>query len=177
MFQFYWFCSILFASVHDDIQPAQWLRNEDGTIKFGDFNRMVTLPYNSKTGNYCKYRFNDRPWRYRSPEEYESYLLKNQSLGWMNEQIDTYSYGNTIYALLTGLWPFYDTNDDVVVSNKVINGSRPFVDPRWRSHGFVESKLVEIMERCWKENPEERISIFEAVQQLRDIKKEYYKTK
>ena len=160
--------------VHDDIQLAQWLKTPNKTIKFGDFNRMVALPYNSKTGKYCKYRFNSRPWRYRSPEEYESYLLKNKSLGWMNEQIDTYSYGNTIYALLTGLWPFYDMDDDKVVSHKVINGSRPFVDPRYRHRKFIEKRMVDIMEECWKQDPEERISIFEVVKQLRDVKKEYY---
>lgn len=110
--------------------------------------------------------------QYRSPEEYES-RLKDEPHGWMNEQIDTYSYGNTIYVLLTGLWPFYST-DDEVVKKKVMNGTRPYVDPRWRTQGFLESKLVEVMEQCWRQDPDERISIFEVVRQLRDVKKEYY---
>ena len=91
----------------------------------------------------------------------------------MNEQIDTYTYGNTIYALLTGLWPFYDVNDDEVVANHVMNGTRSYVDPRYKSRSFIESKLVEVMEQCWRHDPNERITIFEAVQQLRAIKKEY----
>ena len=94
----------------------------------------------------------------------------------MNEQIDVYTYGNSIYALLTGMWVFYDiVNDDDVPVSLVLNGTRPFVDPRWRTHGFIESKLVEVMEQCWTYNADERISIFEVVRQLRQVKKEYEK--
>ena len=30
----------------------------------------------------------------------------------LNEKIDVYSFGNNIYALLTGLWPFYEITSD-----------------------------------------------------------------
>ena len=45
--------------------------------------------------------------QYRSPEEFAANDL--------NEKIDIFSFGNNIYGLLTGLWVFYDNEDDEVV--------------------------------------------------------------
>jgi serine/threonine protein kinase len=42
--------------------------------------------------------------QWRSPEEYFDEPL--------TEQIDVFSLGNNMYSLLTGLWPFYDEEDD-----------------------------------------------------------------
>lgn len=41
------------------------------------------------------------------------------------------------------------------------------MDPRYKERSFAEGKLVELMEKCWKYDPDERISIFEAVEFLR----------
>ena len=41
--------------VHDDIQLCQWLRNEDGNLKLGDFNRARVLAWNDEKQEYCKY--------------------------------------------------------------------------------------------------------------------------
>ena len=89
-----------------------------------------------------------------------------------NEQIDTFSFGNNIYAMITGLWNFYDTDDDGVVQKKLINGKLPFVDSRYRERSFAEKKLIELMEKCWIYDPSERISIFGAVEFLRQAVKE-----
>ncbi len=92
----------------------------------------------------------------------------------MDEKIDVYSYGNGIYGLLTGLWPFYEIDDDSVPRGMVYNGTRPFLDPRWKEQGYIASKLVEVMEQCWTHNATERISIFNVVKQLREVKKEHH---
>jgi len=45
--------------------------------------------------------------QWRSPEEF--------AMGDLDEKTDVFSMGNNIYALLTGLWTFYEEeNDDVV---------------------------------------------------------------
>lgn len=95
----------------------------------------------------------------------------------MNEQIDTYSFGNGIYALLTGLWPFYDMSDDEVIAMKIVNGSRSFIDPRWKEQGYIENKLVSLLKKCWRAHADDRIDIFEAVRRLREIKKEHQRQK
>jgi hypothetical protein len=54
----------------------------------------------------------------------------------------------------------------------LIDKKLAYIDPRWRTRSYVEGKLVEIMEKCWKYNPDERIDIFEVVRLLRDVLKE-----
>ena len=107
--------------------------------------------------------------QYRAPEEYDKRYL--------NEQIDVYSFGNNIYGLLTGLWVFYEVDDDEVVQERVIKGDRAIVDPRWKKEGFIESKLVELMEKCWRNDVDERIDIFAAVKELREVKNEHQRRK
>lgn len=103
--------------------------------------------------------------QYRSPEEYSEKDL--------NEKLDVYSFGNNIYTLLTGLWVYYENEDDGVVQKLVINGTQAFVDKRFRTRSFIEGELVKLMERCWTYIPEKRPSIFEAVDFLKKTVKEY----
>ena len=95
----------------------------------------------------------------------------------MDEKIDVYSFGNGIYSLLTGLWVFYEVDDDETPKLLVKNGTRAFVDPRWKQQGTIASKLVEVMEGCWQQNATERMSIFEVVKELKEIKKEHKQRK
>lgn len=94
---------------------------------------------------------------------------------YLDEKIDVYSFGNNIYALLTGLWVFYENDDDETTQNQVVKGERAYVDVRYRNHSFIEGKLVEIMERCWIHDPDERADIFEAVRFLRGVRDEVKK--
>lgn len=151
--------------VHDDVQLCQWLRTKDGRIKLGDFNRAEVMEYDLKKKKYCRYINGGCYGNYRAPEEYDS--------DYLNEAIDVFSFGNNIYSLLTGLWVFYDTDDDPSVQEKVINGTRALIDPRWKKRSFIEAKLVEVMEQCWIHNTDKRMDIFQAVQKLREIKTEY----
>jgi hypothetical protein len=48
-------------------------------------------------------------------------------------------------------------------------GTRPFVDARYRSRSFIETKLIEIMEQCWTPK-DKRVSIFDVVTSLRFLK-------
>lgn len=151
--------------VHDDVQLCQWLRTRDGRIKLGDFNRAEVMDYDIKEEKYCRYFNGESYGNYRAPEEFRP--------TWLNEQIDVFSFGNNIYALLTGLWVFYEIDDDETVHKELVNGTRAFIDPRWKKRSFIESKLVDVMEACWKQEPKERITIFQAIKMLREIKEQY----
>jgi serine/threonine protein kinase len=91
------------------------------------------------------------------------------------EGIDTFSLGNNIYSLLTGLVPFYDDEAsysgiqvDSVIQDKLLRHERAYIDPRYRSRSSLENKLVEVMEQTWEFDPNDRISIFKVVQALRE---------
>jgi hypothetical protein len=54
----------------------------------------------------------------------------------------------------------------------LINGILPYLDHRYKERSYAEEKLVEIMEKCWLYDPDERISIFDAVEFLRQAVKD-----
>mmetsp|Transcript_2484 Transcript_2484/g.3550 ORF Transcript_2484/g.3550 Transcript_2484/m.3550 type:complete len:81 (-) Transcript_2484:1415-1657(-) len=73
-----------------------------------------------------------------------------------------------MYALLTGLWPFYDLNETDEVQTKIKEGELPNIDDRYRTGSAEERLLVNIMEICWKFNSSERADIFEVVELLEE---------
>jgi len=78
-----------------------------------------------------------------------------------------YSLGNNFYGLLTGLWVFYDEEDDSIVQERMIAKEQAYIDPRYRTRSFAEGALVKIIERCWAFDPEQRADVFEVVTFLR----------
>eukprot|EP00815_Leptocylindrus_aporus_P011123 CAMPEP_0116059472 /NCGR_PEP_ID=MMETSP0322-20121206/5811_1 /TAXON_ID=163516 /ORGANISM="Leptocylindrus danicus var. apora, Strain B651" /LENGTH=572 /DNA_ID=CAMNT_0003543849 /DNA_START=134 /DNA_END=1852 /DNA_ORIENTATION=- len=141
--------------VHDDIQLSQFLIDSNGKLKLNDFNRAEVMLFDEEKGQYCRYRNGGVYGNYRAPEEFKDSRL--------NEKIDVWSMGNNIYALLTGLWVYYETDDDKAIHKRAIDRELSYIDPRYRTRSFAEGKLVEIMERCWKYDPDERADIFEVV--------------
>ena len=73
-----------------------------------------------------------------------------------------------MYSLLTGLWVFYDEDDYSEVQKRVKKGEKPYIDPRYTEKSLADAKLVEIIDRCFAFRPEDRPSIFEVVEFLRD---------
>ncbi|KAI2488633.1 protein kinase [Fragilaria crotonensis] len=118
--------------VHDDVQLCQWLRTRDGRLVLGDFNRAQIMDWNEKKGEYCLYNNGYAFGNYRSPEEFAGRDL--------NEKIDIFSFGNNMYSLMTGLWPFYENEDDGFVQKEIVNGKTGFIDKRYRSRSYAEGK-------------------------------------
>ena len=141
--------------VHDDIQLSQFLFDEKGRIKLNDFNRAEVMLYNEEDQEWCRYRNGPGSGNLRAPEEYVNKPL--------NEKIDIYSIGNAVYSLLTGLWPFYDTRDQAEFNLKIVRGDKPYIHPRFKTRSKIEGILVELIERCWEHNPDDRATIFEVI--------------
>lgn len=77
--------------------------------------------------------------------------------------------GNNYYSLLTGLWVYYENKDDAVVQEKVKSAVLPFIDERYKyNRTYAERSLVQAIELCLKHDPDERVSIFQLVQFLRN---------
>jgi hypothetical protein len=155
--------------VHDDIQLCQWLRLPDGTMKLGDFNRATIMEYDVINDKYCKFNNGEAFGNYRAPEEFAAKDL--------DEKIDVFSFGNNIYAMLNGLWGFYDLDDDESTQDALIAGKLPYVDPRWKEMSYIERRLVELMLKCWEFDPDDRVDIFYAVEFLKETVSEYNRMK
>jgi hypothetical protein len=148
---------------HGDVHPEQWLRTLDGKLKLNDFGSGEILDFDPWNQIYCNV-YRCYSGCYHAPEELK--CVRG------NEAFDIYSIGNNMYVLLTGLWPYYSEPefDERAVARKVKFGIRPYLDERYRHRSFVERRLVQIMEECWEIDFEKRVSIFEVVRQLADLK-------
>jgi len=145
--------------IHDDVQPYQWLRTENGVLKLNDFNRGEVMFYSNRNQTYCRYKNGSAGGNYRSPEEYADQPL--------NQQIDVFSLGHIFYSILTGLWVYFDHFETSPVQEKTLNGELPFIDPRYLTKSFAERELIIVMQKCWIYNSDERATIFEVVRDLK----------
>ena len=177
---------------HGDIHPGQWLLNRYGQVKLNDFNMAKVLSVKQRYGTsnkrstastttsndgYCLLENCIRGGDHetiRSPEEFR---CKGAT-----EQLDTYTFGNILYSIMTGLWPYYQYGyehrgfDNGLQGLKVIKmimnyKELPYIDARYRNHSTIEAGFVRIMEQCWRLNWNERITIFEVVRQLKELKR------
>lgn len=153
--------------IHDDVQMSQFLMNKDkNRLKINDFNRAEFPLWDDYRQEYCRYQNGIGRGTWRSPEEYKNFAL--------TEAIDVWSLGNNLYGLLTGLVPFYETlgevdeDDDIdkAVVSKIKKGRMPYLDPRYKNHSLPEAILTDVIRACYTYDPEERITIFEAVDRL-----------
>lgn len=55
-----------------------------------------------------------------------------------------------------------------VYKKLVIGGETAFIDPRYRNRSLAESKLVEIIEKCWEYDPSKRPTVFSVVDFLKE---------
>lgn len=80
----------------------------------------------------------------------------------LNEKIDVFSLANNIYSIVTGLYPYHAFTADEA-KERVAQGLRPDVDPRWRQRSFAERKLLELVDWCWEYQANKRPDIFQVV--------------
>lgn len=77
-----------------------------------------------------------------------------------------------MYAMLTGLLPFYDIDSSKTVKKQIKEGKAPQIDPRYRKRSFGEQKLVEAIEKCWVADKKLRSDIYGVLEILREAAKD-----
>lgn len=82
------------------------------------------------------------------------------------KESDRYALGMVIYEVLSGWMPFSPCNEAVVVF-KVLHGERPGKPEGMQGERFT-ADLWEMLERCWKPQPDERPSLDIILQCLQD---------
>lgn len=148
--------------VHDDIQLCQYLwTEEDGiSVKLNDFNRAEIMLWDETDQRYCKYKNGRGHGDWRAPEEFKDLPL--------DEKIDVWSLGNNMYSVLTGYYPFFNVESDKKIQKLVKEGQTAVIDPRFVESSFAESKLIEVIQRCFVYDPDFRADINEIWQMLKD---------
>jgi len=151
--------------VHDDIQLSQFMVNARGRLQLNDFNRATIMMYSEQKGEYCKFKNGVGPGDWRAPEEYLNRPL--------DEKIDIFSLGNNFFSMLTGVYPIPDVCKYHQVAQRVKNGTRGFLDPRWKAQSYEEGKLVELIQMCWAQDPADRPTAGEVTSFLRGVVAHY----
>lgn len=146
--------------MHGDFHSPQWLRSSKNSndIKLNDFNKGHIFSWDGT--NYCPVeRCYDGS--YRAPED-----LRCDENG--NEASDTYSLGNNLYMLLTGMWPHYEYQGKRHDLYKLISKGlkRPYIDPSFHNRSTVEDTLIRLMKACWEQDVSKRMSAFDVLKEL-----------
>lgn len=90
-------------------------------------------------------------------------MLENKSF---SKSVDSYALGVVLWELFSGEIPF-SRYDIAEIRNRVLSGKRPIIP----SYGF-SPRLARLIERAWSQNPLDRPTITEIVDELLELEKE-----
>jgi hypothetical protein len=152
---------------HTDISLSQFVSINGGIdYKINDFNRARFLYHRiDNSDELCPFEVGSNKGKFRSPEEY----------GYAPEtvKIDVYSMGNIFYVLLTGKYPFAGVEKKEAMQS-VKHGKRQPIPPEYAdSTDPMEQTLVQAIERCWIQTPEQRASAREIERLLGQVWKKH----
>ena len=183
--------------VHNDINLANLLFTVDNRPMLNDFNIAKLVMRHNITGEMCPFYSNFPNPQWKAPEEQvisdfnaaeddvessNTLRLSHQLdtvLPIVNEKVDIYALGNVFYRLLTGLNPWrppnadrlYDADKVMVARMKKFHGATPPVPDdviRYASTDSALQTILDVMNLCYRYDPEERPTALEIVQRFED---------
>ncbi|KZT53899.1 kinase-like protein [Calocera cornea HHB12733] len=144
--------------VHGDIKGKNILIDADGTPLLCDFGLAVYEELDRATTTLASHG----TMRWMAPER-----LSPDSFGLTTSKTrttasDVFSFGLTMYELLSGNVPLSDKSDwDAILA--IVAGKRPPVSSEWNA------TIVEVMEDCWKQDRGDRPTAALLVERLGQV--------
>ncbi|XP_072366081.1 receptor-interacting serine/threonine-protein kinase 1 [Scyliorhinus torazame] len=152
--------------VHKDLKPENILVDKDYHIKIADlgvaifktWSRFTTEEQRRRSQMGSKLQNNAGTLFYLAPEHLRSLNTK------ATYKSDVYSFAIVVWVILTNKEPYEYALNDAQVHQLVLSGDRPDMNeiPDGSPHD-----IVCLMERCWENDPEERLPFKECDQKFR----------
>ena len=133
--------------LHRDIKPSNCFRDNDGTVKIGDFGLSISTTVRTEPALTATGAFLGTP-AFCSPEQ-----LRGEEL---NVHSDMYSVGVTLFYLLTGRTPF-EANNTVQLLATVLEQRAP--SPK-KFRPAIPQGLAKAILRCLEKQPGERFKSY-----------------
>src|SRR3954471_3779920 len=145
--------------IHRDVKPDNFLVSDQGVVKLIDF----AISTRQKSGLSSMFSFGKKAVQgtrsYMSPEQ-----IRNQNL---DPRADIYSFGCSLFELLTGKPPFTGTNADELL-NKHLTGPIPSIQVY---NDNVTPEFANLIKKTMAKRREERPGTFlDFLRELRKVK-------
>lgn len=136
--------------VHRDLASRNCMVSDDLTVKIGDFG----LTRDIYEADYYRMRTSGfMPVRWMSPESLKDGIFSSES--------DVFSYGIVLWEIVTFAEQPYKGKSNPQALNFIIGGGT-----ETRPTQNCSDQIYEIMTKCWRFRPEERISFNEIIEEL-----------
>jgi serine/threonine protein kinase len=145
--------------IHRDVKPDNFLVNPaDGTLKLIDF----AISTRQKSGIASMFSFGKKAVQgtrsYMSPEQ-----IRNQNL---DPRADVYSFGCSVFELLSGKPPFTGTNADELL-NKHLTGPIPSIQVY---NDNVTPEFANVLKKMMAKRRDERPTMYDFLNEFRRMK-------
>ncbi|XP_078395663.1 receptor-interacting serine/threonine-protein kinase 1 [Cetorhinus maximus] len=152
--------------VHKDLKPENILVDADYRIKIADlgvaifktWSRLTTEEQRRRSQMGSKLKNNAGTLSYLAPEHLRSLNTK------ATDKSDVYSFAIVVWVILTNKEPYEHALNDAQLHQLVVSGDRPDMK---EIPDEAPEKIVCLMQQCWENEPEKRLTFEDCDRQFR----------